>query len=410
MRKVNYVLTGDKEEKTITLLYSLGNGNKRFKMSTGLVIHPSFWNSKQQRVKGVANRKYNAEVYNAILEKYAGVVRNCHYKMRLNDDAEINENDFRKQVKLELGILKKDEKIDFISFINQVLEERKKTHANETLKTYITTKNKLLAFNNGKKITFSQIDKQFWFHFQKYLSEQGLLDSTIRKYLVKLKTLLNYAKERGVDGADQATVIHRINVTPFLRVNQFLTQDELEKLYKLDLSSRTNKKYERVRDLFYIGAYTGLRHSDLVLLDENSIMDNFIFHTTKKTKQDVHIPIKEQVWDIIKKYGGCFPRGISNQKTNKYLKIIARMAGIDEMIKVVTMRGNTKEEKILPKYELITTHTARRSFATNAYLSRIEIYRIMMLTGHKTETQFLRYIGITEKQNAQEMVTHPFFS
>lgn len=95
------------------------------------------------------------------------------------------------------------------------------------------------------------------------------------------------------------------------------------------------------------------------------------------------------------------PHAISEQRLNDYIKEICEEAEITEMVEGAKMNPETKrkEKGIYPKNELISTHTARRSFATNLY-GKIPNYAIMAITGHTKETTFLKYIKITDRENA----------
>ena len=113
---------------------------------------------------------------------------------------------------------------------------------------------------------------------------------------------------------------------------------------------------------------------------------------------------------IFEKYDYQFPKPISNQKYNEFLKDIARMAGITTPVtRTRTIVGKLTTTTV-PKYELVTSHTARRSFATNAYLADVPNLEIMKITGHKTEAAFLKYIRISAEESAKKMAKHSHFS
>ena len=95
---------------------------------------------------------------------------------------------------------------------------------------------------------------------------------------------------------------------------------------------------------------------------------------------------------------------------NKYIKEIAREAGIVDMVEVSYVENGEKKSHLVEKCELVKTHTARRSGATNMYLAGIPTIAIMKITGHKTEKEFMKYIKITEEQTAMELMNHPYFA
>lgn len=113
--------------------------------------------------------------------------------------------------------------------------------------------------------------------------------------------------------------------------------------------------------------------------------------------------------NILDKYNGIIPRAISNQKMNTYLKELGEIAGIDKKTIIKRTSGKKIIETILPKYKLISTHTARRSFATNAFLNNVPTISIMKITGHRTEKAFMKYIKVSQERNAEQLSNHPFF-
>lgn len=99
----------------------------------------------------------------------------------------------------------------------------------------------------------------------------------------------------------------------------------------------------------------------------------------------------------------------SQQNFNKIIKNVCKKAGITQKILVERTEGFKVVRKLVPKYQLVSTHTARRSGATNMYLAGIPPFRIMLITGHKTESAFYRYIRIQKEENAKDLQNHPFF-
>ncbi len=113
---------------------------------------------------------------------------------------------------------------------------------------------------------------------------------------------------------------------------------------------------------------------------------------------------------ILEKYDYQLPRIPSNQKFNDYIKKVAELAGINEQITTEITKGGFKVMGTTEKFNLVTSHTARRSFATNAFLNDVPSIAIMKITGHKTESAFMKYIKMSAKDNAKKMQLHPFFN
>ena len=190
----------------------------------------------------------------------------------------------------------------------------------------------------------------------------------------------------------------------------YLNVEELEKIEKLDLSA--SPRLEKVKDLFLIGCFTGLRFSDFTQIKSENIIDNntIIQFTTQKTNQRVTIPLHKTVRKILKKYKNQLPKAYTNQTMNSYLREVVSLAEIKELVETSIKKVVRSKKTVSEKYKLVSTHTARRSFATNLYLAEVPSISIMKITGHKTEKSFLQYIRVSQKENADKLLTHPFFN
>ena len=162
-----------------------------------------------------------------------------------------------------------------------------------------------------------------------------------------------------------------------------------------------------------VGCWTGLRFSDFSRIEAENIQTNTITIKTQKTGKLVIIPIHWTLKMIMSKYkrktANSLPPSISQQKLNTYIKEVGEKVGLKEMVMISKIKGGKRIDNSFPKYKLITTHTARRSFATNAFKNGIPSIAIMKITGHTTEKAFLKYIKISEKENAEMLLQHDFF-
>ena len=194
--------------------------------------------------------------------------------------------------------------------------------------------------------------------------------------------------------------------------NIYLTESEIKVLADLDLSGDRHK--EVARDIFLVGCYTAQRFSDYSTINEGNIRtlesgQRVIDLKQQKTGNHVIIPVRPELQAILDKYENRLPKSYE-QKVNKYIKDVAREAGITEKIEVSYIENGEKKTHIVEKCDMVKTHTARRSGATNMYLAGIPTIAIMKITGHKTEKEFMKYIKITEEQTAMELMNHPYFS
>ncbi len=158
------------------------------------------------------------------------------------------------------------------------------------------------------------------------------------------------------------------------------------------------------------GCCTGLRFSDLEVLSAIKLGEGHIRITTTKTKNPVVVPLHHFVTKILQRNNYEMPKLPSAQYFNRIVKEVCEIAGIDKDITIERYAGLKFERKTYKKYKLVSSHTARRTFATNAYLAGIKAWRIMLITGHKTEQAFFSYICIDKDENADFLSEHEFFT
>lgn len=256
------------------------------------------------------------------------------------------------------------------------------------------------AAKKSRKLNFQDIDLDFYHEFIDYLQDLKLAKNTIGKKVQTLKIFLNAASDQGINDNKQFKS-HRFTAISEETESIYLNETELRSIYELDISG--NSKLDKVRDLFIIGCWTGLRYSDWNKITPANIDNGFLELKQAKTGGAVVIPLHPTVEAIIQKYNGELPGVISNQKFNDYLKEVAQLAGLKEKVHKSITKGGVKVSTAHPKHKLVTTHTGRRSFATNLYQAGLPSLTIMQITGHKTEQAFLKYIKVTPREHAQKL-------
>lgn len=311
------------------------------------------------------------------------------------------------------------EKITLFGFIDNYIKTVKFTREPQpkpinlrTIQKYRTTLRVLRDFAKSKRkgrLDFENIDLDFYHDFVEYLQKNcNHTTNTIGKYIKTLKVFLKEATEAGIN-SNRAFESKKFAGLTELVDHIYLTETDLDLLWNLDLSK--NKRLEAVRDLFLVSCYTGLRFQDFTTITPENILDgNKLKITTRKTGKTVQIPIHWRVAELLAKYENHLPRAISNQKMNDYLKEVGEMAGIDATIEKVLTKGGLRYERNYKKFELMTCHTGRRTFATNTYLAGVPAISIMKLTGHATEAVFMRYLNISGEENANLLMNHDYFT
>ena len=382
-------------------------------------INPKHWSAEEQRAKHTKEFPQCPE-FNRRLSNIKSKAETIFTRF-LND----NENrpptpeEFRFLLKQEFDKEPAPTKLDLLGFIQKFIEETgsRSNHrtgkpiSKATIQGYRNHLRILEDFRNKtkKRIDFDAIDLGFYYDFIEFLQKQYLFSSnTIGKHIKTLKIFLNDATERGIN-INRAYKGKKFTVVGEKVDSIYLTEKELDEIYKLDLTA--NNRLEKVRDLFLVGCWTGLRFSDFSQIKAENINGDFIKIETQKTRESVVIPIYWAVREIMNKYANqhqnSLPPAISNAKMNLYIKEIGAMIeSLHQKETYQKTKGGVVVSRTNKKHELITTHTARRSFATNLFLSGFPSISIMKITGHRTEDAFLGYIKITPEDNAKLLQLH----
>lgn len=254
----------------------------------------------------------------------------------------------------------------------------------------------------------NSVTEEFLDDFIIYLEDRNLRHNTIVGYVEKIQSLVrkasqyNYAVDNTYDEIDLRT-------EPTNAV--FLSMSEIARIYYYKFIKQDKRKAkERIRDMFVLGCLTALRYSDYSRLTSQNLIDNYIVIRTKKTNVDVKVPAHDYVKEIFAKYEGRVPSGLCIQYFNKYLKVIMQEIGLNDPVTFSFTQGGKLVTVTKEKWELISSHTARRSAATNMYLTgRMKTLEIMKLTGHRSEQNFFRYIRLTGDDAARSISGDIFF-
>lgn len=287
------------------------------------------------------------------------------------------------------------------------MSESVKAISEQTIKTYVTTQNHFKSFQATKKRKYfiDEVNQDMIDAFSRYLThELGMSYNSVGKYMKNMRTMLNYAKQKKLISLEVMYDM-KIKVSKEATANIYLSYDEIKSMVKL--GDFETPLQEVVRDLFVIGCLTGQRFSDYSTLHEARFDSAYIFKTMTKTKSDGVLPIHPIVKQILNKYPDSLPKCPSNQVFNKILKEIGkRLPELDtDFQKAITRRGKSEIRKY-KKWELLQSHTARRSFCTNEYLNGTPTITIMAISGHKSEKTFMSYIKADALQHAKVLEKH----
>ena len=397
-----------------------------------LSIPTKYWNAKNQRAKESLSFPDHERI-NQTLQAIESITMDSYSRFKIDKGREPDLNELRRIIKDKRGLtpIKKDERIYLINFVkafiaDAISQKHKNTNTGKpvkliTIRTYSQTLNLLEQYSKSRNKTLLLDDVTIQFHndflhfltheYKSPLHGKSCMPNTAGKHITNIKTFMSAAFDQKLT-TNEAFRLKGFRVIHENVENVYLTEEEIQELINLDLSKEN--KLDRARDIFIIGCFTGLRISDLKRLSEKHLQtykgDNIIQIEMKKTEKPVRILISPEVAAIISKYraqiGAPFPKFISDQKCNDYIKEVAKRVDLlQREVAINRTEEMQRMEKTVPKWQLISNHTARRSFATNLILAGYSNQTVMQFTGHKTEKSFLRYVKI-DGLDAIDMMKH----
>lgn len=371
----------------------------RLQLGTGESIEPAKWNP----AKGRSKKGYLHEsTLNSQLDTLEQSIRSAAAKL-LSDGKSITPELLKERFQQLRNPKPVLPAATVLSTYERYLTEHKGTFTESTLKGHRSSMNTFKGFGSAYSLRLS------WEGFSEPLFEKYanyLLtvlehnNATAWKNIKNLKAFLVWAERQGLPVNPD---FHRFTKRRLPKGESSkeiaLTPEELAAIRSLDLSD--NKRLESVRDAFVFQCSTGMRYGDIQLLKPEHRNGNEIRITTQKNRKPVDVPlfpIAREIWD---KYNGKIPT-ISNQKANDYLKEIAQRAELTEREERVSYSGAKVKSKTVGRWELVGTHTAKRTFVTHRYNDGFTIDMLMEMTGNSRAT-IERYIRL-DKRDLRERI------
>lgn len=397
---------------------------KRVKIGTDINVEPKHWDSKKQVIKATTNE---LKALQKELDNVVQALVNIHTKMTVVDEIEVTPVNFKDAVKRmkegKEGIT--ETTLTFNQWVKEFIqetEEGKRTNQmglpidHRTVQKYRTVKKQLDLFAQrvwGREIRFDEIDSKFLDAFKKFRGDQGLGVNTIAKDQAVLKTWLKESYLRNVH--TNKSFQTKAFIPKEIKVRKpTLTEEELQTLWGHDFSGRgkfggQKTALTKCRDHFLVACWTGVRISDLKRMPDiirdawkqaGDQCPPFLQFTQSKTKEQVTIPVLPELCEVITKWKGNMPEVGAEQQMNSKIKEACKIAGLDRMIdKVSTKMSDGGKIERVPLHELVSNHTARRTFATNLYKRGVlSNGQLMSLTGHNSESAFLKYLDLSQEE------------
>jgi integrase len=424
MATIKFRLNSKRDHAPIYCYLSIGRG-KFYQRKTREFINPENWNSKkgepkniqsgtQTFLKDIENLKHRLiEIESYVLEQYRS----------RKDEEIINGSWLEEIINAYYSGGRRLQKLDYLSeyldyYKTDILPFRKyrgKKITPSTIQKHKTLIDKLQEFviSENKNYKVSDYGLSLSNKFEKYLENQGLSKITIGRYIKFPKTFINQSRSENL-GIEINPSLSEIEGYTDETPTIYITETELKQIQNTIF---LNTNLETAKDWLTIGFYTGQRASDLLQMSKKQLItlegNLFVNLSQKKTNTPVLIPLHDEVKKVLEKRNGDFPPKFSNNlesaKTffNRYLRTITKQANLDRLEYGKKWNEETKRFDYgkYPLYEIISTHVCRRSFATHNY-AKIPTPIIMAITGHKTEKEFLNYIGKDFNDLSKQMLEY----
>ena len=359
------------------------------------------------------------------------VFREERERQRIQEEEERQEQERLRQIKEQEEEARKADVILFLeNFLEGIKNGRIKNGAeNYTLNTCKVWSNFLgilKRFIQISPFTWKDINKALADHFVSFMEKNGYMVTSINKYIICFKAMIQNAMDQELHNnliALRAFSKKKIQETDKAK-EIYLTKAELQALYEMPLEGLKDK----VRDVFLVGCYTCQRFSDYARLEKENFTTTakgtkVVRIVQEKTGNDVVIPIlNDNLLHIAEKYGYDIPK-VNDVILNRYIKQILKelSSTVPSLARkertLLTMKEREKEKQglvsferdnkgyvIKPRYELVSSHTARRSGITNLYLSgNFDTYQMMSISGHRDEKTFYEYIKLSSDEVADSI-------
>lgn len=392
-----------KDQVATPIILTFHFHGQRMKLGVGESILPKDWNPAKRRPRATA---IGAATTTKYLDRLAAKVTEIYRELRA-DFVTVTPDTLKAAVRRDIQTGGKKETL--VQFFDRLIEEKKPTTKTGTLQVYQSAVKLLKGYAGAKD--FNDITPAWFTKYQAYMENyrdkkitKGYAANYVAKNIAIIREVMTLA---GKAGLHRNTAYRNDDYKkPHEDVDTiYLSMDELEAIYKAELTPAMS----RIRDRFLIGCYSGLRFSDISRLTHDDIRDGMIYNRNTKTGTLVVIPLHRVITEIMARYPEGLPPSISNQKFNESIKIVCKDSGIKTPIVRTQTRGGKKITTTCEKWELVTTHTARRSAATNMKLAGIDDRAIMAITGHKTFPAFERYLRMSQEESALSIANHSYF-
>ena len=393
----------------------LVNGRKTdVRRKIDIYVNPKYWDFKHQKIKNVIVVKNRDQINNKLTKLKMEIIDRYNLDFM---EGEIIDGDWMSSVietffnrpKIDKATAKSNHTLYYVEFAEWWVENKSKlwlTSAGNYMcerekKKYTAFINLVKLYAGKNRIKLGSSGNSMINEFILFLHKNGYAEKTIKRHANRVKFFFARAGQEGfkIDPSYQ----QRVFIPKSEEVlDVVLSVVEIESIFSLKLN---NLVLDNARDNFIIACWTGLRVSDyLNKLDISNFIDGNIFIKTTKTKTDVVIPVHPMVKRILIKHKGKLPKSVNAGDFNKQIKEVCELAGINKETKGRVYKKEVKRKvlDLYKKYELVCSHTPRRSFATN-HFGKLPNSTIMGICGWSSESMLLEYVKKGNMEHATQL-------
>jgi integrase len=384
-----------------------------FKRSLSIKLLPAHWSQSRERAE-IANLDSatveNNKSINTLIGKLETFIEGRQRDARYNEN-HLTKAELSKRIEDLTGKKRSIKGTGFYIRCRSVIEDmssgklltwRGKKFSAGTIKNYNQSLNTIELYD--PKIRFEQITMDFYRGFIKHCNDKDFSLNYIGQHIKNLRCLMKETFKAGYHN-------NKIYLDEDFAVIQEETDDisldqaELDIIYNKRL---IDPAQDLARDWFIIDCYTGLRVGDIQLLEGINFSKDYMQLVNNKTGVKVMVPLRSEIKAILKKWKGLPPK-ITDVEINRRIKEVCELCKINGTVLYFLTKGGKRRDFYLKKYEMVSNHTARRSFITNLLNLAVPDNQVMQLAGIKKHSTLMRYKKTKPEQNAEIMKGHEFF-
>jgi integrase len=420
VRKINLFLDRRPDKNGYCRVYLQLNhqsGKRKYSIGNDVKVLPKSWDEKAQRIKGTSKEVMEM---NKHLSHYHTTAEQTKNRVIAESGRTVSIDTIWNAILSSFKAKTHNGDISLQSIVEHMIATRKDIKKMVIYHAFISNLEGMEK-HYGKTYYLSSIGREFYEDFRYYyLYVRGNDNSSFNVTLMALQTAIAWLKKNKWFESNSITVpeYHFPKLKTVTQV-EYIKEHEIKLLYNscfIRLSKTHNrmvefKRLNKMRDIYVFLCYTGIRSSDYRNLKKEQIQSRttksgqtyYVLRLTQvKTSQPVEVPLNEVCMEILRRYNYNLPKRLTSQMSTDIKDMLRLSTFFDDVKEKVTLRDKMQVRELLPRYELLTVHTARHTFAMYLIKKGINIKKVQQLLGHSMLSTTMRYLHEFEKEDVHE--------